>query len=211
MSAIAYRTDHVARHELAHALTACVLGWQVGKVSATSDGNTIKGACEITPPPGRSEFQCTLDRIVILLAGRAGCIVGDREDTDLAVQLARGIVRSSQEGQALIDYAQARAITIVESAIDSGIFEKFVEMLDSDGVIDLRHEATRDFAPLFEIRTAPITINVPPAAPPVVNVTIDPTPVTVEVPPQPDKLITFHRNGDGELIEAETTTAPVAA
>jgi hypothetical protein len=204
-------TDAVARHELAHAITACVLGWQVGKVSVTRDGSTLTGSCEISPPPGRSSFQCTLDQLTILLAGRAGCIAGDdRADTDLAVELASGIVGGEEEGQALIDYAQARAIAIVERAIDSGVFDRFVDSLnDSGGVIDLQHRATRDFAPLFEIRAAPITVNVPP---PIINITSAPVTVENQIDvQQPDKLITFHRNGDGELIEAETTTAPVAA
>jgi hypothetical protein len=195
------------------AITACVLGWQVGKVSVTRDGSTLTGSCEISSPPGRSSFQCTLEQITILLAGRAGCIAGDdRDDADLAVELASGIVGCDEEGQALIDYAQARGIAIVERAIDTGVFDRFADALKgSGGVIDLRHQATRDFAPLFEVRTAPINITLPPQPAPIVNVTLPEQPPPVVNVEAPDKLVTFHRNGDGEIVEAESTTAPVAA
>jgi hypothetical protein len=45
----------------------------------------------------------------------------------------------------------------------------------------------------------------PPQAAPNVTVNVDPTPVTVEVPPQPDKLVSFSRNADGEITEAVTS------
>jgi hypothetical protein len=40
---------------------------------------------------------------------------------------------------------------------------------------------------------------------PIVTINVDPTPVTFEVPSQPDKIISFSRNVDGEIIQAETT------
>jgi hypothetical protein len=212
MSAIALRTQDVARHELGHAVVAVAQGWGVGRLSTVPDGN-VGGFCEITPPQGRSSLQLAIEEITIRLAGRVACMVGDdSRDVELALDIASRFVKTDEEGQALCDYCIARAASFIDSASRIGLFDEFLPLIEErDGVYDFQREPQRDFAPLFEVRTAPITINVPAQDAPIVNVTMPeqkPPIVNVEAP---DKLVTFHRNSDGEIIEAESTTAPVAA
>lgn len=216
MSALVVRLPDrtaVARHEIGHALTAVVLGWGVGRVSA---GNAA-GSTAITPPSSRSSFQNAVDEITILLAGRAACLCGDdSRDTTRAVEVAREIVSSDEEGQALLDYCLARAYGILDRASANGTLDRFIRLLEDRGELDLNRPAQRDFAALFEV---PVTINLPEWSraatdAPTININVEPTPITVENTvevQQPDKVISFQRDFEGKIVEAESTSAPVAA
>lgn len=82
---------------------------------------------------------------------------------------------------------------------------------ESGGEFDLNHQPVRDMQPLVNVEQPNIVINMPPQPAPIVNVTLPEQPAPVVHVEAPDNLVTFHRNGDGEIVKAETTTAPVAA
>lgn len=218
----------VARHEAAHAAVAYLHGWGVGRISAVRNGDT-EGFCAITPPASRSDFQLALEEATILIAGRVGCLVGDdRRDTERAVELARSIAWSDEEGQAILDFCHARAFAMVQQLDERGVIDNFVERMDAaGGEIDLDHPARRDFKPLIEV---PVTINMPPPerSPrtlkvirdengdasayeevPTINITNE-----IIVPPAQNKIIRFDRDSSGAIVEASSEDAdptPAAA
>jgi hypothetical protein len=210
MSALALRTEDIARHELGHAVCAVAQGWGVGRLTIVPDGN-VGGSCQIMAPQGRSSYQLAIEEITIRLAGRVACQVGDDSaDVALALEVARRAVSNDYEGQCLIDYCIARAASLIEKADRIGLIDKFVALLEErGGVHDFRHEPIRDIKPLIEVQTAPITVNMPP---PIINITTPGVTVENQIDVQsPDKTISFFRDTDGQIIEAESTTAPVAA
>ena len=163
---------------------------------------------EVDVPPAEPECLAAIEEITIRLAGRVGCLVGDdSKDIGLALEIARTVIGSETEGQALCDYAVERATSLIAKASRIGLIDKLVDRLEESGVIDLEHEPRRDFAPLFEIRQAPITVNLPAQPAPVVNVTLpqqDPPVVNVEAP---NKVVMFERDYDGNIVEAVTETS----
>jgi hypothetical protein len=202
--------EAIARNVAARALIAVELGFGVRRVSAVRDGN-VMGVCAIEAPRTRSAFQNVIDECVIVYAGRVSCLVGnDREDTARLSELAASVASSDHEAQALLDFAYERAVSLVDHARTSGMIDKFVGLLDgSGGELDCDRDAVRDYAPLFDVRSPPITVNMPA---PIVNVTLpeqQPPTVNVEVPAQPDKIVRFTRDGNDQIVEAETS--PVAA
>lgn len=204
--------ETVARHEAGHVVVALASGWGVNKVSAIRSGN-VAGFAEIVAPQGKPFLLLRIEEISIRLAGRIACLTGDDSaDVNLARSLASDVVRSHAEGQALLDYAAERAASILRSENGQKATDLIAQRLkESGGEFNMSHQPLRDTQALVNVEQPNIVVNVPPQPAPIVNITLpeqQPPIVNVEAP---DKVISFSRNSEGEIVEAETTTAPVAA
>lgn len=199
--------ETVARHEAGHAVVAVASGWGVGKISAIRRGN-VAGFAEITPPQGKSFLLLRIEEITIRLAGRVACLVGDDSaDIKLARSLASDVVRSDAEGQALLNYAIERATSILRSENGEKAIGVLAQRLkDSGGEFDLNHQPVRDMQPLINVEQPNIVINLPPQPAPIVNVSLPEQPPPTVVVEAPDKVVSFSRNDDGEIVEAVTET-----
>lgn len=185
------------------------------RISATRDDDD-SGSCELVAPQGRSGYQLAIEEATILVSGRVGAIIAsDHQDVARCLELAAANSLSDSEAQTFLDLAYERALALVIRAQNTGMLNRFLELLQRhDGELNTSFAARRDLQPLIEV-TPQITVN---TAAPIINLTLPEQPaplVTVENQidlQQPDRVVTFARNFSGQIVEAtisdESETEP---
>jgi hypothetical protein len=201
----------IARRQiLGHLIPARMLGWGVSRVGAPANGS---GSIGLDAPTRRDPFRRDLELIQILLGGPQ-IVTGENDPTiDQARAIASRIAHTDEEADLLLEWLQVRAEHTIRDPKVQDLADRFVDrLLESGGEMVLDLPAERDSSPLIEIHPPAVTVNFDRAdsGGPVINVL--PAPVNNEINVQaPDKLVTFSRDSDGNIVEAETSAAPVAA
>ncbi len=173
--------------------------------------SAIDGRLDYRQPERRDSYFKSLTDASILAAARVLHPEACREaDVSRAEEIANRVCATRREAEAFLALACERAASIATQPrfwdCHTMVRRKLV---DGGGWWDLKFRAPRETTPLIQIE--PMFDITMPA--PIVNVTSAPADaptVNVNVPLQAEKVVSFSRNYDGEIIEATTSSVGAA-